>query len=69
MATLSPRERPTPLAVEVDADDSPSDTAEFQITSVPTTLVFVDGVQRARLVGYKSADEVLSEVHRVTHAG
>jgi thioredoxin 1 len=42
--------------VQADVEGSPSDAAAYAVTAVPTFLLFVDGKETLRLVGYQSVD-------------
>ncbi len=44
--------------MQADVDGSPADAAAFAINAVPTFLLFIDGVEKWRLVGYQSVDEL-----------
>jgi thioredoxin 1 len=44
--------------VQTDVEGSPADAAAYSIEAVPTFLLFVDGVEKMRLVGYQSADQL-----------
>ena len=42
---------------KIDIDDEQKTAAQFQITSVPTMVLFKDGKEVGRLVGLRAADE------------
>jgi thioredoxin-like negative regulator of GroEL len=44
--------------VQSDVDASPEDAAAFAVSAVPTFVLFVDGVEKDRLVGYQSVDDL-----------
>jgi thioredoxin 1 len=48
--------------VKVDVDDAPGIARRFQIMSIPTLMVFQDGVPKKRLVGAKGKSQLLSEL-------
>jgi thioredoxin 1 len=48
--------------VKVDVDDAPGIARRFQIMSIPTLMVFQDGVPKKRLVGAKGKGQLLSEL-------
>ena len=50
---------------KIDIDDEQKTAAQFQITSVPTMVLFKDGKEVGRLVGLRTADAVkeLSLIH------
>ena len=43
---------------KIDIDDEQKTAAQFQITSVPTMVLFKDGKEVGRLVGLRTADAV-----------
>lgn len=43
---------------KVDIDSEQKTATRFQITSVPTMILFKDGEEAGRLIGLKNADEV-----------
>ena len=43
---------------KIDIDNEQKTAAEFQITSVPTMVLFKDGKEVGRLVGLRNADAV-----------
>jgi thioredoxin 1 len=47
---------------KVDVDDAPGIARRFQIMSIPTLMVFQDGVPKKRLVGAKGKTQLLSEL-------
>jgi thioredoxin 1 len=44
--------------VQADVETSAADAAELGITAVPTFLLFVDGNERLRLVGYQTLEQL-----------
>ncbi len=44
--------------VQADVEGSPSDAAAFAVTAVPTFVLFILGVEKFRLVGYQSVDDL-----------
>lgn len=48
---------------KADIDEATNLAEEFKIMSVPTVLVFKDGVKQKALVGYKPKDELLAEIN------
>jgi thioredoxin 1 len=48
--------------VKVNADNNPELSVWYDIHSVPTTLYFVEGVLRARVVGTVSKESILSKL-------
>jgi thioredoxin len=56
-------EHPDRLRVaKVDVDDAPGVARRFQIMSIPTLMVFQDGVPKKRLVGAKGKGQLLDEL-------
>ena len=47
---------------KVDVDDAPGIARRFQIMSIPTLMVFQDGVPKKRLVGAKGKSQLLAEL-------
>lgn len=43
---------------KIDIDNEEKTAAQFQISSVPTMILFKDGKEKGRLVGLKSADAI-----------
>ena len=56
-------EHPDTLKVaKVNVDDYPTLARRYEILSIPTMLVFKDGVLKKRLVGAKGKAQLLSEL-------
>jgi thioredoxin 1 len=49
--------------VKVNVDDSPDVARRFEIMSIPTLMVFQDGVPKKRLIGAKGKHQLLQELH------
>ncbi len=47
---------------KVDVDDAPGIARRFQIMSIPTLMVFQDGVPKKRLIGAKGKSQLLEEL-------
>jgi thioredoxin 1 len=47
---------------KLDVDDAPGIARRFQIMSIPTLMVFHDGVAKKRLVGAKGKSQLLQEL-------
>ena len=47
---------------KLDVDDAPGVARRFQIMSIPTLMVFKDGVAKKRLVGAKGKGQLLDEL-------
>ena len=56
-------EHPDKLRVtKVNVDDSPDVARRFEIMSIPTLMVFKDGVAKKRLIGAKGKQQLLQEL-------
>jgi len=55
--------------VKVNADDNPDLSLWYEIQSIPTLLVFVDGTLRSRVVGTASKEAILSRLQSVLRRG
>ena len=42
----------------IDVDASPQTTTQYNVRSVPTTILIENGVEKGRLVGVRSSNEV-----------
>jgi thioredoxin 1 len=51
--------------VKIDIDSSQETTSKFQVTSVPTLILFKDGKEVERAVGLKDADSLKAMVTAV----
>ena len=47
---------------KLNVDDAPSVTRRYEVMSIPTLLVFKDGVLKKRLVGAKGKNQLLGEL-------
>lgn len=47
---------------KVNVDESPNLALEFDVMSIPTLIVFQDGVAKRRLVGAKAKPQLLDEL-------
>lgn len=47
---------------KLNVDDAPNVTRRFEVMSIPTLLVFKDGVAKKRLVGAKGKGQLLKEL-------
>lgn len=47
---------------KVDTDKHPSLTRRFGIYSIPTTIIFVDGVAMNKASGYQSYDQLMARI-------
>ena len=48
--------------VKVNVDDSPDVARRFEIMSIPTLMLFKDGVAKKRLIGAKGKHQLLQEL-------
>jgi thioredoxin 1 len=48
--------------VQADVETSPADAAAFSVSAVPTFILFLDKVEKLRLVGYQSVDDLTRAV-------
>jgi thioredoxin 1 len=54
--------------LQADIEGSPDDAAAFGIVAVPTFVLFVDGMEKFRLVGFQSVDNLTEAIDRVLPA-
>ena len=47
---------------KVDVDENNALAVEYGIVNIPTLIVFKNGKEHARLVGYKPKDEILAKL-------
>lgn len=47
---------------KVDVDSNPEITRRYGVLSIPSLLLFVDGVEKARIVGARGKSAILSEI-------
>lgn len=47
---------------KLNVDDSPNTAGRFGVFSIPTLLLFVDGKEKARMVGVRRRDAILEEI-------
>jgi thioredoxin 1 len=50
------------LVAKVDADENPGLVRRYGTLSLPSLLVFVDGVERARIIGARPKHRILGEL-------
>ena len=48
---------------KLDVDENPDVSRRFEIMSIPTLMVFQDGVPKKRLIGAKGKGQLLQELH------
>ncbi len=47
---------------KLNVDDNPASTRKFQVMSIPTMIVFKDGVAKKRIVGAKAKTALLDDL-------
>jgi thioredoxin 1 len=47
---------------ELDVDTNPETTRRYGVLSIPSMLLFVEGVEKARIVGARGKAQILSEL-------
>ncbi|MFN2591807.1 MAG: thioredoxin [Candidatus Dormibacteria bacterium] len=47
---------------KLDIDNSPNTAGRFGVFSIPTLLLFVDGEEKARMVGVRRREAILAEI-------
>lgn len=47
---------------KINADDNPASSARFSVRGLPTMLIFVDGVERDRVVGVTSKTRLAATI-------
>ena len=47
---------------KLDVDNSPNIAGRFGVFSIPTLLLFVDGEEKARMVGVRRREAILAEI-------
>ena len=50
--------------VKVNLDDSPGVAGRFGVLSIPTMVLFNDGVEKTRLVGARPKEAIVSEIEQ-----
>ncbi|MGH9125638.1 MAG: thioredoxin family protein [Acidimicrobiales bacterium] len=48
--------------IQADVESSPEDAEVFGVTAVPTFVLFVEGKERLRLVGYQTLDALTTAI-------
>ncbi len=54
------QERSDILVGKVNVDESPDLAAAFNVVNIPTLIVFKDGSEAARIIGYKPKADILA---------
>jgi thioredoxin 1 len=52
----------TATFAKLDVDANPEIAKQYNVMSIPTILVLKDGVEIGRLIGARSADQLINEV-------
>ncbi|HEX9711844.1 MAG TPA: thioredoxin [Actinomycetota bacterium] len=47
---------------KLDVDNNPETARRYGILSIPSMLLFVDGIEKARIVGARGKAQILSEI-------
>lgn len=47
---------------KVDVDHNPQTARKYQILSIPSMILFVDGVEKVRVVGARPKDAIMGEI-------
>ena len=47
---------------KVNVDESNTLAVQYNVASIPTLIVFKDGKEHTRMVGYRSKEDILSEL-------
>jgi thioredoxin-like negative regulator of GroEL len=68
MAKVLPRYDDRLSVVRSDVEASPEDAAAYSVTAVPTFVFFLGGVEKFRLVGYQSVDDLTRAIDEVLPA-
>lgn len=50
--------------VKMNLDENPRTADRFGVMSIPTMLLFVDGVETSRLVGFRPKGAIMAELER-----
>ena len=62
LSELATEHPDTLRVVKVNVDDSPDVARRFEIMSIPTLMLFKDGVAKKRLIGAKGKQQLLREL-------
>ncbi len=49
---------------KLNSDENINTTSKFQITGLPTCILFKDGSEVAKIIGFRSEDSVIEELSR-----
>ena len=50
---------------KLNTDDSPQTAGSYQITSIPCCIIFREGKEIGRIVGFKPADKLEAEINAI----
>lgn len=50
--------------VKVDVDKNPDIANQFQVMSIPTTIVFKDGINKESIVGFMPKDVIKKDIEK-----
>ena len=56
------RENPNITVGKVDVDENNALAVEYGVVNIPTLIVFKDGKEQARLIGYRPKEEILARL-------
>ena len=62
LAELAAEHPDTLRVTKVNVDDSPDVARRYEIMSIPTLMLFKDGVAKKRLIGAKGKQQLLQEL-------
>ena len=49
---------------KINVDENPNLAVKFNVMSIPTLIIFKDGKELSRLVGYSPKEEILEELQK-----
>lgn len=49
---------------KLDVDNNPETTRRYGVLSIPSMVLFVDGVEKRRIVGARGKDQILAELNQ-----
>lgn len=48
--------------VKLNIDEQPKTAEQYRVMSIPTLLLFVDGVEKERIIGAEPKDRILAQI-------
>lgn len=48
--------------VKLNIDENPDIASRYGVLSIPTLMLFIDGTEKARVIGARAKDSILSEI-------